>query len=124
MKSEEIFKILSDNTRLRIYKLLVTTNIEAAVCELITAVNCLHYNVSKHLRLLHLAGLLRERKSGRWVFYSVLQTKDKFLINLNKAIKSLKGDIYKQDLKRFKLRIYMRENGKIRFCVDNKLFKK
>ncbi|MCX8092630.1 MAG: metalloregulator ArsR/SmtB family transcription factor [Candidatus Goldbacteria bacterium] len=119
MKQEEILKILSDSTRLRIYKLLIETGIEAAVCELMTATGCTHYNVSKHLRLLHLAGLLKERKNGRWVFYSIIDTKDKFIIQLNKAIKSLNGEIYKQDLKRFKLRIGMRKNNKIQFCVNN-----
>ncbi len=124
MKQEEIFKILSDKTRLRIYKILLETKIEAAVCEVMTAVQCTQYNISKHLRLLHFAGLLQERKNGRWVFYSVADSKNKFIIQLNKAIKSLKNEIYKQDLKRFKLRIKMRKNNKIQFCVDNKLFRK
>lgn len=124
MKEIEIFKILSDSTRLRLYKLLVESKIEAAVCELMTAVDCTHYNASKHLRLLHLSGLLKERKKGRWVFYSVVDTKDKFIIQLNKAIKNLKDEIYKKDLKRFRLRISLRKNNKIQFCVDNKLFNK
>jgi ArsR family transcriptional regulator len=122
VKQEEIFKMLSDSTRLRIYRILVKTGIEAAVCEIMTAIGCTHYNASKHLRLLHLAGLLKERKNGRWVFYSVLDTKNKFIEQLNKAILAMDDEIYKQDLKRFKMRIALRKNNKIQFCVNNKLF--
>ncbi len=119
MKYEEIFKILSDSTRLRLYRLLVLSEKEAAVCELMDSVQCTHYNVSKHLRILHLAGLIKERKNGRWVFYSVSETKDNFINQLNKTIKSIKNEIYKQDLKRFKLRLSLRKNNKIQFCVRN-----
>lgn len=117
MKYEDIFKILSDTTRLRLYKLLATTGLEAAVCELMDSLQCTHYNVSKHLRLLHLAGLLKERKDGRWVFYSDVGLKDMFIIGLKKAIKNIKDPVYEQDLKRLKKRIALRKGGKIQFCM-------
>ena len=124
MKPTEIFKVLSDITRLRLYKLLVASGKSAAVCELKDAVGCTHYNASKHLKILLKTELINEHKNGRWVFYSVADTKDKFLIQLNKAIKTLTDGIYEQDLKRFKLRMGLRKNNKIQFCVSNKFFNK
>jgi hypothetical protein len=41
MLEVEIFKLLSDPTRLRIYKILLQTRVEAAVCEIMSAVNCI-----------------------------------------------------------------------------------
>ena len=124
MKPEEIFKILSDATRLRLYRILIEANLETAVCELADAIQCTHYNASRHLKFLQLAGLVKERKNGRWVFYSAEKPEDKFIADLNKAIKSLNEDVFKEDLERFKLRIGFRENGKVQFCINKKLFNK
>lgn len=124
MKAEEIFKILSDKTRLRLYRILIEKDLETAVCELADAIQCTHYNTSRHLKILQLAGLIKEQKNGRWVFYSVVKTKDKFILDLNKAIKSLNEKNFKEDLERFKLRIGFRKNGKIQFCINKKLFNK
>lgn len=122
MFESEIFKLLSDPTRLRIYKLLLQTGAEAAVCEIMSAVNCTHYNASRHLRLLHLSGLVNEKRKGRWVFYSARESDNPFIAKLNDAIISLKGEVYENDMARFKLRLKMRKGGKIQFCVNEKIF--
>jgi len=62
-----IFKALSDETRLRILKLLEEG--ELCVCHITAALDMIQPKVSFHLATLKGAGLLRDRKEGRWTHY-------------------------------------------------------
>ncbi len=62
-----IFKALSDETRLRILKLL--EHGELCVCDLFSALEMVQPKVSFHLSVLKDAGLITDRKEGRWVHY-------------------------------------------------------
>jgi ArsR family transcriptional regulator len=62
-----IFKALSDETRLRIVKLLDRG--ELCVCDIFTALDMSQPKVSFHLNVLKEAGLIRDRKQGRWIHY-------------------------------------------------------
>ncbi|MFA6056524.1 MAG: metalloregulator ArsR/SmtB family transcription factor [Thermodesulfovibrionales bacterium] len=64
-----IFKALSEETRLRILKLLDSG--ELCVCDIVTALDMVQPRVSFHLNALKEAGLLRDRKQGRWTHYSL-----------------------------------------------------
>ena len=64
-----IFKALSDKTRLRILKLL--EHGELCVCDIVAALDMIQPKVSFHLNVLKEAGLLRDRKDGRWIHYSL-----------------------------------------------------
>ena len=70
-----IFKALSDVTRLRIIKLLEQG--ELCVCDITAALDMVQPKVSFHLNALKEAGLIRDRKQGRWIHYS-LDTSDMF----------------------------------------------
>ena len=70
-----IFKALSDETRLRIIKLLEEG--ELCVCDITAALNMAQPKVSFHLSTLKDAGLLKDRKQGKWTHYS-LNEKDLF----------------------------------------------
>ena len=70
-----IFKALSDETRLRIIKLLEKG--ELCVCDITAALNMAQPKVSFHLSTLKDAGLLKDRKQGKWTHYS-LNEKDLF----------------------------------------------
>jgi ArsR family transcriptional regulator, arsenate/arsenite/antimonite-responsive transcriptional repressor len=70
-----IFKALSDETRLRIIKLLEQG--ELCVCDITAALNMVQPKVSFHLRALKEAGLIKDRKQGKWIHYS-LNEKDLF----------------------------------------------
>lgn len=70
-----IFKALSDETRLRIIKLLEQG--ELCVCDITTALDMVQPKVSFHLSTLKEAGLIKDRKQGKWVHYS-LSDKDLF----------------------------------------------
>lgn len=63
-----IAKALGDETRLRIMALL--ENQELCACQIIEAFDLANSTISRHLTLLKQAGLLRSRKSGRWVYYA------------------------------------------------------
>jgi ArsR family transcriptional regulator len=60
---------LSDETRLRILKLLARR--ELCVCELEVLLGMTQSRVSTNLAVLRNAGLVRDRRDGRWVFYSL-----------------------------------------------------
>jgi ArsR family transcriptional regulator len=62
-----IFKALSDETRLRVIKLL--ENGELCVCDIFTALNMSQPKVSFHLNVLKEAGFLKDRRQGRWTHY-------------------------------------------------------
>ncbi len=68
-KQSNFFKALADETRLRILKLLEVR--EMCVCEIMVALNLTQPTASHHLGLLENAGLINDRKEGKWVFYDL-----------------------------------------------------
>ncbi len=70
-----IFKALSDETRLRIIKLLEEG--ELCVCDITAALDMVQPKVSFHLSALKQAGFIKDRKQGKWIHYS-LNEKDLF----------------------------------------------
>ncbi len=63
------FKALSEETRLRILKLLEQG--ELCVCEIVAALDIIQPKVSFHLNVLKEAGFLKDRKQGRWTHYRI-----------------------------------------------------
>lgn len=68
MLAIELYKNLADDTRLRCL-LLILSQHELCVCELISALEVSQPKVSRHLALLKSAGLIVGRKQKQWVFY-------------------------------------------------------
>lgn len=64
-----IYKSLSDKTRLIILKLLEKS--ELCVCELVAAFDTVQPKISFHLSILKEAGLIKDRKEGKWSYYSI-----------------------------------------------------
>jgi ArsR family transcriptional regulator len=64
-----VFKALSDETRLRILKLLEKG--ELCVCEIVAALNTIQPKISFHLSTLKEAGLIKDRKQGKWIHYRI-----------------------------------------------------
>ena len=62
-----VFKALSDATRLRIIKLL--ENGELCVCHLVAAFDMAQPKISFHLKVLKEAGLVKDRREGKWMHY-------------------------------------------------------
>jgi len=65
----DIFKLLGEPTRLKI--ILALENSELCVCDLAAAIESTISAVSHQLRLLRNARLVKYRKAGKLVFYSV-----------------------------------------------------
>ncbi len=68
MDSLTLFKALSDTTRLTSV-ILIHSQKELCVCELMTALDEIQPKISRHLALLKKQGVLCGRKQGQWVFY-------------------------------------------------------
>src|SRR2546423_12789296 len=66
----ELFHALSDETRLAIIELLRKR--ERRVCELTDTLDAAQSRLSCHLRVLKDAGIVRDRKDGRWVHYELV----------------------------------------------------
>lgn len=67
----KIFKALSDETRLRIYLLLMRG--ELCVCELMNILNMEQSRISHSLRILKEAELINNQRKGKWMIYSINQ---------------------------------------------------
>ena len=63
-------RALSDETRLVILSLL-QAHVELSATDLRHALGVSHAAVSQHMRLLKEAGMVRSRRRGKWVLYSV-----------------------------------------------------
>ena len=66
----EQFHALSDETRLKILELL--RGREHCVCELTEALELGQSLLSFHLKTLKEAGLVTDRREGRWMYYAVV----------------------------------------------------
>jgi ArsR family transcriptional regulator len=63
------FHALSDETRLRIVAMLADG--ERCVCDLTGALDAAQSRLSFHLKTLKTAGVVRDRRAGRWVYYAL-----------------------------------------------------
>ena len=68
-RAVDLFHALSDETRLEIIELLRKG--ERCVCELTDSLDAAQSRLSFHLRVLRDAGIVRDRKDGRWVHYEL-----------------------------------------------------
>ena len=64
-----VFKALSDETRLRILKLLEGG--ELCVCHVVAACDMSQSRVSFHLAALKAAGFVKDRRDGKWMLYKL-----------------------------------------------------
>ena len=65
----ETLKFLSDKNRLRL--LLMLTQAERCVCDLYDELDLAQNLVSYHLGKLKKAGLVKSRREGTWIYYSI-----------------------------------------------------
>jgi len=67
----EVFRALGDPTRLRVAVLLSTR--ELCVCELTAILQLPQSSVSRHMATLRSAGLVTDRREGRWIHYRLAE---------------------------------------------------
>ena len=80
-KQSRLFKALADRTRLKILTLLDIR--EMCVCEIMVALGLTQPTASHHLGILEASKLVRDRREGKWVFYSL---KNKRIVKLMKEL--------------------------------------
>ena len=84
--ASQLFHALSDETRLEIVNML--RDGERCVCDLMAALEAAQSRLSFHLKVLKDAGIVSDRRDGRWVHYSLNK---QALDDATAFIKSLKG---------------------------------
>ena len=69
LRLAELFKVFGDGTRVRILSVLLTA--EVCVCDIAKLLGMTQSAVSHQLRILKQAHLIRARREGKTVFYSL-----------------------------------------------------
>lgn len=109
-----IFKALSDMTRLKIMWLLLSIDSKIYVSEIIDVLGENQYNVSKHLKILKNAGLIYEKKEGKWTFYHYRTSNDAFDTEIRQTVLTIPQELMFEEVARCRKRLSMRIDGK---CV-------
>jgi ArsR family transcriptional regulator, arsenate/arsenite/antimonite-responsive transcriptional repressor len=108
------FKALGEPLRLRLVCLLAAAEgQELCNCECVDALEEPQPNVSRHLKILALAGLIEERREGRWIYYRVAANAPA-VVPLLSALAGLNDPLLHADLRRLRERLALRQEGK---CV-------
>jgi len=81
----KVFKALADLTRLKILKLLGSG--ELCICELMLALKRPQSSISHNLSILEDAGLVKERKEGKWCRYRISDGAVTDMLNLAGQLK-------------------------------------
>jgi Predicted transcriptional regulators len=92
----DILKSLSDETRLRILNLLFEK--ELCVCDIMAILQISQAKASRHLIYLKNAGLIKDRRSAQWMYYSVIKN-EKYQFIEALIFNNLRNiELYKNDL--------------------------
>lgn len=78
----ELFRLLGDPGRLQMLCALLEAG-ELCVCDLAAVVEMAESSVSHSLRLLRTAGIVRQRRSGRQVFYALDDAHVRLLLDVS-----------------------------------------
>lgn len=99
----EIFKALSEESRLRILSLLLEDDM--CVCELENCLSLKQSNISRHLSALRKSGLVESYKKAQWVFYKIneefIQENRYLWMYLEDKLKTLQS--YQEDYRKIKI---------------------
>lgn len=78
----DLYKLLADPTRARLLHALLEAG-ELCVCDLAETISAPESTVSHALRLLRTAGIVRNRRSGRVIYYSLDDSHVRLLLDLS-----------------------------------------
>lgn len=80
----DLFRLLGDPTRVQILYALVEAG-ELCVCDIAAVTDVQESSVSHALRLLRTAGIVRNRRAGRMVYYSLDDAHVRLLLDVSAA---------------------------------------
>lgn len=110
-----ITKALSDANRVR--ALMALGGAELCVCQIIELLGLAPSTVSKHMAVLHQAGLVESRKEGRWIYYRLAEEAELPCVRtaLTMTLECLSKDSrIRDDAKRMKC---IRKMGRDELCI-------
>jgi ArsR family transcriptional regulator, arsenate/arsenite/antimonite-responsive transcriptional repressor len=107
-----LFKALGDPTRVRMVRLLASRRVEICNCEFVDALLEPQPNVSRHLGMLVQAGLVTERRDGRWTYYGLAPTA--LASALGATLAGVEDAQAQEDGRRLRTRLALRRGGR---CV-------
>jgi ArsR family transcriptional regulator len=90
-----IYKALSDETRLRIIKLL--EHGELCVCDIVASLDIIQPKISFHLGVLKEAGLVKDKRVGKWIHYRLDDSEIFRRFLLLSTIEKAKGNLIHSD---------------------------
>jgi len=96
-KLVDVLKALSDETRLRILNLLYEK--ELCVCDIMAILQISQAKTSRHLIYLKNAGLVKDRRSAQWTYYSLIKAEQMKFIDSLVFDNLRKLELYKNDIK-------------------------
>ncbi len=97
----KVFKALSDETRLRIMRVLLKRS--CCVCEIMQALDISQSRASRNLRILKDTGFLKAQSEGLWTVYSVNRGMESpYIRDIIKLLKTapLSDEVFQQDIDR------------------------
>lgn len=120
VEPEAVFQALADPLRFRIMRLFAVTGEESCLCELVDSLQEPKYSVSRHLKILRQADLLTAEREGRFIYHRLLSAPVYLgiLAELIRAVPDSRGS-YRDDLKRFRAKMRLREAGRCRSGVQS-----
>ena len=77
----DLFRLIGEPTRVRLLYALVEAG-EMCVCDLAAVVDAPETSVSHALRLLRMAGIVRTRRDGRMIYYSLTDAHVRLLLDV------------------------------------------
>lgn len=92
-----MFKALSEETRLQIVALL-SIHGELCVCDFEGVLGISQSKSSRHLRYLYNAGLVQNRREGKWMYYRLPESPEAACATLIDALESLVDAEQRADL--------------------------
>ena len=93
-----VFKALTDETRLKIIKLLEQG--ELCVCDIVAALDMQQSKVSFHLGVLKEAGFIQDRKQGKWTHYRIHDSDVFRRMLILTTLEKVPEDVMSEDKKR------------------------
>lgn len=88
--AERTFKAVGDRTRLRIMKMLEPGPL--CVCQIVETLGVSQSAVSKHLSILVGAGLLSDKRQGKWIIYSLTKPESELCRKVQAALRCCAGE--------------------------------
>ncbi|MDZ8118473.1 ArsR/SmtB family transcription factor [Pontiella agarivorans] len=110
----DALKALAEPHRLRLFWLLIHVDQCITVAEAMDVTGDTQYNASRNLKMLYKAGLLAQKKSGKWVYYQLAEQNEPHWQALVESVGSIPAGEFSDVVSKCKKRLAMRVNNE---CV-------